>query len=215
MARIPGINYSGIQRIDGSTLAELGLGIQLMREAPAPGPFAALNLLMRDTMSVSVPIIASGEEVGRLILLADTSGLWTNAMGMMQLLPATAAEQAAKMGLPASPASRLTDDPVWNVTLGSGFFQRLRGAYAGSAPLAVAAYNAGPGNVRRFLTQLGDPRQNGDMIDWIESIPFAETRNYVQRVLENAVVYETMHPAMATTSGPNRLSQWLGKDTPG
>ncbi|MCA3627274.1 MAG: response regulator [Methylobacterium sp.] len=84
MARIPGINYSGIQRNDGSRLAELGLGIQLVREAPAPGPFAALNLLMRDTMSVSVPIIASGEEVGRLILLADTSGLWTNAMGMMQ-----------------------------------------------------------------------------------------------------------------------------------
>ncbi len=138
-----------------------------------------------------------------------------NAMGMMQLLPATAAEQAAKMGLPASPASRLTDDPVWNVTLGSAFFERLRGAYGGSAPLAVAAYNAGPGNVRRFLAQLGDPRQGGDMVDWIESIPFAETRNYVQRVLENAVVYETMNPAKAATSGPNRLSQWLGKDTPG
>ncbi|MFN7319797.1 MAG: ATP-binding protein, partial [Methylobacterium sp.] len=84
MARIPGINYSGIQRIDGSTLAELGLNIQLVREAPAPGPFAALTLLMRDTMSVSVPIISSGEEVGQLVLLADTSGLWTNALGMMQ-----------------------------------------------------------------------------------------------------------------------------------
>ena len=141
-----------------------------------------------------------------------------NALGLMQLLPGTAAEQAQKMGLPASPASRLTQDPVWNVTLGSGFIERLRGVYGGSAPLAVAAYNAGPGNVRRFVAQNGDPRgdpKDGDMIDWIESIPFSETRNYVQRVLENAVVYETLYPDRATTKGPNRLSEWLGKSTPG
>lgn len=137
-----------------------------------------------------------------------------NALGLMQLLPGTAAEQAQKMGLPASPASRLTQDPVWNVTLGSGFIERLRSAYGGSAPLAVAAYNAGPGNVRRFIAQNGDPR-NGDILDWIESIPFSETRNYVQRVLENAVVYETLYPDRATTKGPNRLSEWLGKDKPG
>jgi len=137
-----------------------------------------------------------------------------NALGLMQLVPATAAEQAQKMGLPASPASRLTQDPVWNVTLGSGFIERLRVSYGGSAPLAVAAYNAGPGNVRRFVAQNGDPR-NADMLDWIESIPFSETRNYVQRVLENAVVYETLYPDRAVTKGPNRLSEWLGKDTPG
>ena len=137
-----------------------------------------------------------------------------NARGMMQLVPATADEQAMKMGLPASPADRLTEDPTWNVTLGSGFFQRLRDAYGGSAPLAVAAYNAGPGNVRKFLAQIGDPR-TGDPVDWIESIPFAETRNYVQRVLENAVVYETLHPDKAETKAPNRLSQWLGKGSPG
>jgi soluble lytic murein transglycosylase len=137
-----------------------------------------------------------------------------NALGLMQLVPATAAEQAQKMGLPASPASRLTQDPVWNVTLGSGFIERLRASYGGSAPLAVAAYNAGPGNVRRFIAQNDDPR-NGDVLDWIESIPFSETRNYVQRVLENAVVYETLYPDRAVTKGPNRLSEWLGKDTPG
>ncbi|MEI6485151.1 MAG: lytic transglycosylase domain-containing protein [Sphingomonadales bacterium] len=137
-----------------------------------------------------------------------------NALGMMQLVPATAAEQAQKLGLPASPASRLTDDPVWNVTLGSAYVLRLRDTYGGSMPLAVAAYNAGPGNVRRFIAQLGDPK-DGDIVDWIESIPFAETRNYVQRVLENAVVYETLYPDRAVTKGPNRLSEWLGKSTPG
>lgn len=137
-----------------------------------------------------------------------------NALGLMQLVPATAAEQARKLGLPASPDSRLTEDPVWNVTLGSAYVERLRAAYGGSAPLAVAAYNAGPGNVRKFVALNGNPA-DGDIIDWIESIPFAETRNYVQRVLENAVVYETLYPARATTKGPNRLSEWLGKATPG
>lgn len=137
-----------------------------------------------------------------------------NALGMMQLLPGTAAETAQKLGLPASPVSRLTEDPVWNVTLGSAYVERLRASYGGSAPMAVAAYNAGPGNVRRFLAMNGNPR-DGDVIDWIESIPFAETRNYVQRVLENAVVYETLYPDRATTKGPNRLSEWLGKSTPG
>ena len=142
-----------------------------------------------------------------------------NALGLMQLLPGTAAEQAQKMGLPASPATRLTQDPVWNVTLGSAFLERLRASYGGSAPLAVAAYNAGPGNVRRFMAMNGDPRNGdpneGDIIDWIESIPFSETRNYVQRVLENAVVYETLYPQRAVTRGPNRLSTWLGKTKPG
>jgi soluble lytic murein transglycosylase len=133
---------------------------------------------------------------------------------MMQLLPGTAAETAQKLGLPAGPVGRLTEDPVWNVTLGSAYLERLRGAYGGSVPLAVAAYNAGPGNVRRFFAMNGNPR-DGDVIDWIESIPFAETRNYVQRVLENAVVYETLYPDRATTKGPNRLSEWLGKSTPG
>jgi len=137
-----------------------------------------------------------------------------NALGLMQLVPATAAEQASKSGLPASPTARLTEDPIWNVTLGSAYIGRLRTANAGSMPLAVASYNAGPGNVRRFVAQLGNPGQ-GDIIDWIESIPFAETRNYVQRVLENAVVYETLYPQLATTRGPNRLSEWLGKTTPG
>lgn len=112
-----------------------------------------------------------------------------NALGLMQLLPATAAEQAKKLGLAPSTA-RLTSDPVFNVQLGSAYFSRLRESF-GSTVLAVAGYNAGPGNARKFIAQNGDPREAGtDVIDWIESIPFAETRSYVQRVLENAVVYE-------------------------
>jgi soluble lytic murein transglycosylase len=138
-----------------------------------------------------------------------------NAQGLMQLLPTTAAEQAAKLGLPASTA-RLTTDPIYNVTLGSGFFRRLQDNFGGSHVLAVAAYNAGPGNVRKFLAANGDPRLPGtDMIDWIEAIPFSETRNYVQRVLENAVVYDLLHPETAVMPRANPLSAYLGKTEPG
>jgi soluble lytic murein transglycosylase len=137
-----------------------------------------------------------------------------NAQGLMQLLPSTAAEQAGKLGLPAS-TSRLTSDPVYNVTLGSGYFNRLKDNFGGSHVLAVAGYNAGPGNVRKFLTANGDPRTGADVIDWIEAIPLSETKNYVQRVLENAVVYDLLHPQTAIMPNTNRLSAYLGKRTPG
>jgi soluble lytic murein transglycosylase len=137
-----------------------------------------------------------------------------NALGLMQLVPATAAEQAGKLGLPASTA-RLTTDPIYNVTLGSGYFNRLKDNFAGSHVLAVAGYNAGPGNVRRFLAANGDPRTGEDVIDWIEAIPLSETRNYVQRVLENAVVYDLLHPQTAIMPSTNRLSAYLGKRTTG
>lgn len=120
-----------------------------------------------------------------------------NALGLMQLLPATAAEQAGKLGLPADTA-RLTSDPVYNVTLGSAYFERLRAAFGGSWPLAAAAYNAGPGNARRIIATAGDPRAaDVDTIDWVESVPIAETRTYIQRVLENAVVYDALYPQQA------------------
>jgi soluble lytic murein transglycosylase len=137
-----------------------------------------------------------------------------NAKGLMQLLPSTAAEQAAKLGLEAS-TERLTSDPVFNVTLGSAYFARLKENFAGSHVLAVAGYNAGPGNVRKFLAANGDPRSGEDVIDWIEAIPLSETRNYVQRVLENAVVYDLMRPEKAVMPTKNRLSAYLGKSTPG
>lgn len=84
MARISGITYSGIEARDGRILAELGLNIQLVREATNDGPFAAFRLLSRDSMSVNVPIISSGEEVGRLLLMADTSDLWSSVLGAVR-----------------------------------------------------------------------------------------------------------------------------------
>ncbi|MBC2667950.1 lytic transglycosylase domain-containing protein [Novosphingobium piscinae] len=133
------------------------------------------------------------------------------ARGLMQLMPGTAREQAGKVGL-AFDASALMNDPGYNLRLGDGYFGRMMDYFGGSYPLAVAAYNAGPGNVNKWLRANGDPRTGTvDWIDWIERIPVSETRNYVQRVLENAVVYEAMNPDKARVRGPAPLSHFLGR----
>ena len=137
------------------------------------------------------------------------------AHGLMQLMPATAREQAGKLGLPYEP-SRLWTDPSYNMLIGASFWDRMLRYYQGSYVLAVASYNAGPGNVNRFVRNNGDPRMAGvDVVDWIEAIPLAETRGYVQKVLENAVVYDLLNPARARTPERNRLSFYLGKQSAG
>ena len=136
------------------------------------------------------------------------------ARGLMQLMPGTARDQAGKLGL-AYNAAALTTDTDYNIMVGSTYFRHIYDIY-GSYPLAVAAYNAGPGNVNKWLRANGDPRSGGvDMLDWIEAIPIYETRNYVQRVLENAVVYDLMNPTRSRSSGSNRISWYLGKRIPG
>ena len=139
---------------------------------------------------------------------------FAGARGMMQLMPGTAREQAGKMGI-AYDYYRLTSDPAYNVSLGSAYYQRLLNTWGGSHVLAVASYNAGAGNVRKWINAYGDPRQPGaDVVRWIERIPFVETRGYVQRVLENSVVYDRLNPQTASAS-PMHLSTYLGKSRPG
>jgi soluble lytic murein transglycosylase len=136
------------------------------------------------------------------------------ARGLMQLMPGTARETATKLGLGYNPAS-LTTDTDYNIMVGSSYFARIYNLF-GSYPLAVAAYNAGPGNVNKWLRANGDPRTGSvDVVDWIEAIPIYETKNYVQRVLENAVVYDLMNPQHARSTGTNRISWYLGKGRPG
>ena len=137
------------------------------------------------------------------------------ARGLMQLMPGTAREQSGKIGIAFDQAA-LTSDPQLSMMLGSSYFQRIFNQF-GSYPLAIAAYNAGPGNVNKWLAANGDPRQgSADMIDWIEAIPISETRGYVQRVLENAVVYDLMNPSRALSGGRAAPMSWyLGKARPG
>ena len=111
------------------------------------------------------------------------------ARGLMQLMPATAAGVAKKLALPYSLA-RLTTDGIYNLILGRSYIERLIEDFGGSYALAIASYNAGPGRVRQWLRDFGDPRgRDIAMVDWIELIPFNETRTYVQRVLENLQIY--------------------------
>jgi soluble lytic murein transglycosylase len=134
-----------------------------------------------------------------------------NARGLMQLMPGTAREQAGKMGLSYDYA-RLTSDPSYNVMLGSAYFQRLLNTWDGNYPLAVASYNAGAGNVRKWINSYGDPRGNVDIVSWIEKIPFEETRGYVQRVLENTVVYDRLNPSLPAPQTVH-ISAYLGKSS--
>ncbi len=112
------------------------------------------------------------------------------ALGLMQLMPATAQQVAKKVGVKIRKAD-LTRSPALNVKLGSHYLASLVEGFDGSYVLATAAYNAGPTNVRRWIEANGNLLNDStvDPIDWIESIPFGETRNYVQRVLEGVQVY--------------------------
>lgn len=137
------------------------------------------------------------------------------ARGLMQLMPGTARDTSVKIGATYD-LGGLTGDPQYNIRLGSWYFSRLMDTYGGSYPLAVAAYNAGPGNVNKWLRANGDPRTGSvDILDWIEMIPLTETRGYVQRVLENAVVYDLIDPSKARVRTSTPLSTYLGKRMPG
>lgn len=131
------------------------------------------------------------------------------ARGLMQLMPGTAREQAGKMGISYMSAD-LIGSVDTNIRLGDGYFSRMMDYYRGSYPLAVAAYNAGPGNVNKWLRANGDPRTGSvNWIDWIERIPIYETKNYVQRVLENAADYEQLYPQRAQPGRPRTVSDFL------
>ncbi|MCC7023983.1 MAG: lytic transglycosylase domain-containing protein, partial [Thermomicrobiales bacterium] len=118
-----------------------------------------------------------------------TAVSYADARGVLQLLPGTARDVARSLGLPYE-EERLLSDPAYNALLGGTHIARMVGDYRGSYALAFTAYNAGPGRVTDWIERNGDPRGSvEEAIDWIELIPFDETRNYVQRTLENLQVY--------------------------
>ena len=129
----------------------------------------------------------------------DASALsGAGAQGLMQLMPATAKHVAQQMGVHYVPGK--LSNPDFNITVGSRYLSNLVDNYNGSYILAIAAYNAGPGNVSKWLKEMGDPRLVDDVdviVDWIEMIPFKETRNYVHRVMEALQVYRhSIHPEL-------------------
>ena len=111
------------------------------------------------------------------------------ARGLMQLMPQTAKIVAGTYKLKYEPP-RLISDPSYNVTLGSAFLAQLISGYDGSYVLSLAAYNAGPGRVKQWIKDFGDPRSKSeDPVDWVERIPFTETRTYLQRIFESTQLY--------------------------
>ena len=114
-----------------------------------------------------------------------------NARGLLQLLPGTARLMAKKTGISYS-YKRLTRDPSYNVRLGSAYLSEQLTNFNGSYVLTFSGYNAGPGRAKKWIAKYGDPRGMAldSVVDWVERIPFTETRNYVQRVMENMQVYK-------------------------
>jgi soluble lytic murein transglycosylase len=127
------------------------------------------------------------------------------ALGLMQLMPATARLVAQQQGVAVS-QGQLTTDPDANMTLGTAYFAGLMQHFDDCLPLAIGGYNAGPNRVDQWLQQNGDFRTGApDVLDWIELIPFDETRNYVERVTEGVEIYR----AKEGQALPHPLQKWL------
>lgn len=115
-----------------------------------------------------------------------------DARGLMQVLPGTGQMMARKLGVPFQPAD-LTRNPELNARLGAAYLDELRAEFGPSLALVAAGYNAGPGRPRQWIERLGDPRDPSvDFVTWVESVPFAETRNYIMRVAESLMVYRSV-----------------------
>lgn len=129
-----------------------------------------------------------------------------DARGLMQLLPGTAKIVAAELGLDYEPGKLLTD-PGYNAQLGAGYLAKMVAEFGPSIALVASGYNAGPGRPRRWVTEFGDPRlAETDIVDWVETIPFTETRTYVMRVVEGVVIYRAK---LRGSVGPVRVSAEL------
>ena len=151
---------------------------------------------------INTPTIINGKAMpSQEIILAITrqesefdpkANSYAGAKGMMQLMTYTAKLVSKQMNVRYS-KSKLTSNPEYNIKLGTYYFNSLLNDYGGIYPFAIAAYNAGPKRVKYWRKVNGDPsKKKIDYVNWIELIKFEETRNYVQRVLENANVYKYM-----------------------
>ena len=192
------------------SLERIDLSVRVAKRAAREG----IHLVPRAYPLVDLPEI-DGVETALVLAIARQETLFKidavspdGAIGIMQLMPATARIVARSINVGFS-RRRLISDPAYNASLGGAHLAGLIRKYRGSYVLAVAAYNAGEGRINSWIRANGDPRESDiDVIDWIEMIPFEETRNYVQRVLESLQVYRLVR---ASSAGPIRLAQDLDR----
>ena len=129
-----------------------------------------------------------------------------NARGLMQVLPSTGKKVAGELGIAFSEA-RLSSDPAYNVQIGAGYLAEMVRQFGPSVALVASGYNAGPRRPAGWIEAFGDPRSPSvDVVDWVETIPFTETRTYVMRVVEGVVIYRAKLKGVA---GPVRLTSEL------
>ncbi|MDX5383260.1 MAG: lytic transglycosylase domain-containing protein, partial [Rhodobacterales bacterium] len=185
-----GLAQLGEMAID---LGEPHLAVMIGKEAAnqgvtLPRPYYALHP-MRD-MRLPVPMELAKSIARRESEFDPAVVSGAGAQGLMQLMPGTAAEVARDLGLDHD-AGRVLSDWSYNARLGSGYLARLGADFGGNVVLVAAAYNAGPSRPIRWMQEQGDPRgmSADQVVDWIEHIPFRETRNYVMRVAESLPIY--------------------------
>jgi soluble lytic murein transglycosylase len=149
-----------------------GYGVPQFNALPGSAPRAIVYAIARQESAFDPKAVSSA-----------------GAMGLMQMIASTARHTAHQVGV-GFDVKRLTGEPAFNAQLGAAHLGILLGEHRGSYILTFAAYNAGGKRVKEWIDAYGDPRRREvDPIDWVERIPFSETRNYVQRVIENLVVY--------------------------
>lgn len=150
--------------------------------------FPTLRLVKRTDPNVALVHAIIKQESGFIVQAESSAG----AIGFMQIIPPTAKVLCAQLGITYN-SYKLKNDPQYNIKLGNYYINQLIKKFSGSKILAIASYNAGPEATNRWIRDFGDPRNMSeieDVVDWIESINYKETRNYVQRILENLVIYE-------------------------
>lgn len=176
---------------------------------------AERGIILTDSYFPVADIVPDGLSVSRAFALAisrresefdPAARSHADARGLMQLLPGTAKLMATRISVPFEPA-KLTTDPTYNAKLGSAYLAQLVEEFGPSVALVASGYNAGPGRPRQWIKEFGDPRRpEVDVVDWIESIPFGETRTYVMRVVEGIVIYRAK---LRGSVGPIRVTAEL------
>lgn len=154
-----------------------------------PGAYYPLHPLVDQKLPMATEMILSIARRESEFDPSVQSGV--GARGLMQIMPGTGRDVAANLGRSAKhTTARLIAEPEYNAELGAAYLATLAGLFDGNVVMMSAGYNAGPGRPNRWMKLFGDPRTNAaDMIDWIEHIPFRETRNYVMRVAESLPIY--------------------------
>jgi soluble lytic murein transglycosylase len=193
-------------------LADMALSMDEPHLAVLIGKAAAeRGLILTRAYYPVTSIVPDGLSVSRALALAiarresefdPAARSSADARGLMQVLPGTAKQMAEALGKPYDPG-RLTTDPAYNAALGAKYLEKMVEEFGPSIALIASGYNAGPGRPRRWINEFGDPRSaDVDVIDWVETIPFTETRTYVMRVVEGVVIYRAK---LKGAAGPVRI----------